>query len=1645
MTKQTKKKFIPWSLLGIYLLSILALSLAGYSYYRSQERIILESVNNQLKAVVQLKSRQIEQWRIERLDDAELLRANIPLARDVYEYSKNKKNGKSRSELLQWMKAFRDRNEYESILLINPDGTVLLSDPPENNVYGTFARTTFAKVVKEKKIILTDIHSSEVTTGTHLDLFAPLFIPAEKDTQLVGIVHLRIKPDNTLFPLLQSWPTESPTSETFLFRPEGDSIVYLSALRQKKNESSVFKLSINDSLLITAQFARGAEDVYEGVNYNGVRVHAYGKKIPNTPWYMAAMINEDEVNRPIVEEASEVSQTIALIVIAAGALMGLWWRNLRARQYKQELLSEREKQLLSRQIDYLVRYAHDIIILFNKEGTIVEVNDQACKSHGYSREELLKLSINNLRPVSVQNQIQKYYEQLTETEGKIFESIHVTKEEKEFPVEISARLFSIDNEVYYQSIIRDISDRKKNEEELKASEEQYRSLFSAIEDMTVVHELVYNDNHQPIDYRIIDCNEKTASISGISKEQIIGKLGTVLHNINPPPYFDIYVNVVETGTPVQHETYYEEQKRYLNTSIFSHKPGQFVTISRDITQLKQQQESILHLQRLYALLSQTNQAIVRERDRNTLFRNICLYAEEFGKFPMASISIQQKDLEGVLQTAFNGEEKNYFAQAWKQFSNLPEHQAYQTDDTVIVNNIHHAETVPSWEKLAAEHRLHSVASTPIHCNKIPIGALTLYSYEENFFGMREVNLLREMALDISFALDTFELERERLQTERSLKESEYRYRSIFENHAAVKLLIDLETQQIVEANHAAEKFYGWSREQLTQMKIYDLNVLPPNETHKHLSNSASGIKNNFEFKHRLADGSIRDIEVFSGKIEIDGKKFVHAIVYDIAERKIAEAALRESEHKLREVFDTMEEGLALNELIFDEEGNAVDYKILEVNTAYERIVQRTRNKTIGKRATEVYSVQPIYIKEFWEKHRNSTVSMKEEIYFSSIKKWLKLSTSRIEKNRFVRTFSDITEQKRAEFASKESAERYRKLVENVREAYYEADSRSLFTYCNPGILHIGGYTEEELIGTSVFRLVAEEDRSHVIAQYKQWLKEKRSDMVLELRVVTKKGEKFWVEQTTHFDYDENGNFLDATNYLRNIEERKKSEEQIRKLSLAIEQSVNSVVITDTTGAIEYVNPMFTKITGYSFEEAAGRNPNMLQSGTTPLSKYEELWGTITAGSSWRGEIQNRRKNGELYWEEVTISPIKNEFNVITHYIAIQVDVTERKNFERELLQSQKIQSIGTLAAGIAHDFNNVLGIILGYAEVIGRNKHNPEKVHDSLEIILRTVDRGAGLVRQILTFARKTDTSILPLSIKEVIRELISMLRQTFPKLITISESFEPEIPYIYADRTKIHQALLNLSVNARDAMPEGGTLTFKIRKIKKEKLLERYKEVKHNVYLDVSVSDTGTGINENIKSQIFDPFFTTKDPGKGTGLGLSVGYGIVQAHDGVIDVESEEGKGTTFHLYLPVSEHHVEAEIENGKKNVMSLRCTETILIVEDEETLRNMLHVFLENKGYTVFNAKDGEEAIAVYKERQQEIDLVVTDMGLPKISGVEEYKILRQINPEVRVICASGFFEPHIKSELLKLGVKAFVQKPYESNEIARVVREVLNSAQ
>jgi PAS domain S-box-containing protein len=509
---------------------------------------------------------------------------------------------------------------------------------------------------------------------------------------------------------------------------------------------------------------------------------------------------------------------------------------------------------------------------------------------------------------------------------------------------------------------------------------------------------------------------------------------------------------------------------------------------------------------------------------------------------------------------------------------------------------------------------------------------------------------------------------------------------------------------------------------------------------------------------------------------------------------------------------------------------------------------------------------------------------------------------------------------------------------------------------------------------------------------------------------------------------------------RDISERKEAERETERLATAIAQITEGIIITDARGTIEYVNDATLEITGYTREELIGENPRLLRSGHQPDAFYEEMWKTISAGEVWQGQLVNRRKDGSFYEEEMIITPIHGADGAIRSYVAAKRDVTERVLLESQLQQAQKMEAVGQLAGGVAHDFNNMLTGITGYAQLLLRAADD-EAQRSDLRQILELSIRAADLTQQLLAFSRRQQLEQTPVDLNKLIGSTLKMLRRLIPESIEVEFSGADALQTVMADSGQIVQVLLNLAVNARDAMPDGGTLVIETANVDVgSDYADSHLEVKPGGYVMMSISDNGTGMDQATKDHIFEPFFTTKGTGEGTGLGLATVYGIVKQHGGHINVYSEPGMGTAFKVYLPASKAPA-TEHEGANEGPPELPEIATVLLVEDEEAVREIVERTLGKMGCHVLSAGRSSEALQLYDCAEHKIDLLLTDVVMPGGLGTDLYRELRALDPDLKVVFMSGYPDrgaAHLTD--LPAG-SMFLRKPFSPNKLAEYVRQVL----
>jgi PAS domain S-box-containing protein len=892
---------------------------------------------------------------------------------------------------------------------------------------------------------------------------------------------------------------------------------------------------------------------------------------------------------------------------------------------------------------------------------------------------------------------------------------------------------------------------------------------------------------------------------------------------------------------------------------------------------------------------------------------------------------------------------------------------------------------------------------------------------------------------------------DRREAEEQLKRAEERYRAIF-NNATVGIFQTTPSGQFITANPAMARTLGYdSPEELIRERrnIAQEGYVDPNlRTVFQELMEAEGEVVGFEYEVYRKDGrkiwvaeSAHAIRNAAGEI-----LYYEGFFEDITERKRAEEKLRESEEQFRQIAETINQVFWMT----DPQKN----RLLYVSPAYEQIWGGTLREVYESPTSWLAAVHHEDRPRLQEAALTKQVQGTYDEVYRIVRpdgsvRWIHdrgfpVKNAAGEVYRVTGVAEDITPVKEADDALRQSEQRYRTLVETMTEGIVQVSNEAVIQFVNDRFCEMVGYRREELIGkVDIDLLVCSEDRPLVLE--KNRLRQQGVSDRYELRLRKKSGELLWTLVSATPVTDASGTVIGSIGTLTDITLLKHHEEQIRQQASLLEITPSAILVRDLEHTIKYWNRGAERLYGWTRDEAVGRNVLELLYTMEELPKFKEAQRRVMQEGQWSGELKHRTRPGKEVFVHSVWTLMRDERGVPRSVLVVNTDITEKKTLQERLIRAQRLESIGTLAGGIAHDFNNILGIILGHLYVIEKQLEGISEAagaQKSLDAIQEAATRGTTLVKQLLTFARKTETVFESVLINDLVTDLLKLLTETFPKTITIKAHLGRNLPPILGDNNQLHQVLLNLCVNARDAMPSGGILELSTSVVSHSVIKAKWGEAPVPEYIMITVADTGIGMDEETMSHIFEPFFSTKEVGKGTGLGLATSHGIVESHNGFIDVESEKGRGTAFKIYLPVQPRTVVGK-EKARDDLDEIPGgDEVLLLIEDEEPMRELVKSLLESKGYTVLVAENGREGIQRFAEHQKEIALVLSDMGLPKLSGENVFYHLRQLKPTVPVIIASGYLDSNVKSKLFQDGMTDFLQKPYHPAKVLRTIRAALD---
>ena len=755
------------------------------------------------------------------------------------------------------------------------------------------------------------------------------------------------------------------------------------------------------------------------------------------------------------------------------------------------------------------------------------------------------------------------------------------------------------------------------------------------------------------------------------------------------------------------------------------------------------------------------------------------------------------------------------------------------------------------------------------------------------------------------------------------------------------------------------------------------------------------------------------------------------------ERQDSVKALQQSEKRYHLLFENVLDGFAYCKMIFDQDGQPIDFLYLETNHAFERLTGLVA--VVGQQATQsVPEIRSSY-PEFFEVCGRVAATGNAERFEYEIKpgrKWFSISVYSPDRGYFAVVVDDISERKKNESLSRELAA----IVESSQDAIIGARLDGTVTSWNSAAERLYSLPAASAIGKTIF-LIDPRGKDGQLDEVFAEIRQGKPTSNLEIQTQRKDGTRIDVSLTVSPTKNNAGEVTGVSAIARDITQKRRTVEQLRLQGAALTATANAILITDGTGKILWVNPAFTKLTGYNFDEAISQNPRVLKSGEHAPAFYKQMWNTILAGEVWHGEVVNRRKDGSTYTEEMTITPVLSTTGEISNFVAIKQDVSTRISLEQQLRQSQKMEAIRRLAGGVAHDFNNMLMVITAYGELLKEQLGEDERLTPMTDQILSAARRAGSLTQQLLTMSRKQVLTPTILDLNTVVADMGKMLTRIIGEDIDLHVTAGKNLAHVKADASQIQQVVMNLVINARDAMPKGGRLLIETANVAVDEdyVAAHNIEAKPGSYVLLTVADSGIGMDRQLQSLIFEPFFTTKDVDKGTGLGLSIVYGVVKQSGGFISVYSEPGQGATFKIYLP---QVLEEQRSRPASSLLPMHPTraETVLLVEDESAVREAVQAFLQKRGYTVLAAKTPGIATEIIREHEQRIDLLMTDMIMPEMNGMELAAQLTQQRPEMKVLYMSGYTDRGMSDVAIGPGMN-FLQKPFALTTLENKLREIL----
>ena len=1600
-------------------------------------------VRNLLKTIGDLKAAQITHWRHERLEEARFYVRTPMIEHAVARFLANPDSAADRADLLNWLSLIKGRDRYVAVLLLDTNLVRRLSLPDLPNPSTGQLDAAVGTALRNNEIVFEELRHDVDVVRPQLNLVCPV----GEAGRTIAVLVLRLDPQQNLFPLVQSWPPTTRSTVAGLLRIEGREVYTLNELSHWTHTTLQLQLPVDPPARIRpSQTGPGPVRSLLTVDNRGVPVFAVTRLIGETPWRIVVTADRSEALWLLYQKAWLALILTVLSAMGAGLVVGMVWRRQRA------AATERAEQIM--------RYTSDLIIFADDQWRILDANARTVATYGYSLSELQQMKITDLLTPDMLAEFPKMVGQIQHSGHVVYESINHRKDGSTFPVEVSLSLIRTGGHRYHLRVARDITHDKDREREILRSNRLYNTLSQI--DRSIAHVHSRKELFQEV------C--RIAVENGGFKLAVIGWHSRETQAVIP---------VARAG---EHQDFFDKVRIYADD-----RPEGQGTIG---TCIRTGQPSVIN-------------DVVAE-PRMAPWRDILV---EYGIRAVASMPVQLRGVVVGVVTVYDGMPNVFREQEQALLLEIANDVslALENLDKDAQRQRAENELFLSRERYRAlfENMLDGFSyCRMLYANGSPIDFvfLEVNPVFERLTGLKEIvgkkisdvipNVQKSNpelfeiygrvaqtgqparfetfipALKTWFAIAVYGsgkdhfialiedvTKRKQIETERARSVS--LLQATLESTADGVLVVDANTGLINAYNRQFLDLWGIPAEMMSRRSDKEL-----------LAFIAERLADPQAFLAKVRDvynqpGAItfdtlqfsdgRLIERFSRPQTLEGRVVGRVWSFrDVTARWRADEAVRESEEQYRLLADNSEDIVALVK---------PDGVPLYVSPSYRRVtgwkpeevdLRTWRERVHPDDLASVMAAQQANL-------RGETTHTLHRM-LAKDGTWLWLETYRRpilaangHTEKIVIWSHNITARKVVEEELRETLERFRQLYENSPDAVFVENEAGNILDVNRATCALYGRTREELIGRSLLDLVPPEQRDQVRREFPKWFTGTRS--YCESLGLASDGRSIPIEiRGAAIKYAGQTAIL---LHVRDVSSRVAVETELHLRSTALQTADNSIVITTRNGTIQWVNDAFTRMTGYTAAEAIGRDSRLLKSGQQSTSLYRDLWETVLAGRVWHGELINKRKDGSLYDEEITITPVRNQQGVVEHFIAIKQDITTRKKAEQslrdtnhqlvealkelrtaqqQLVEQERLGALGQMASGIAHDFNNALSPIVGFADIL---LEHPDRIADRarvvryLELIKASAQQAAQVVRRLREFYRRRSRGevFLPVDLNPLIQQTIELTRPRWEQQTQAAghpiklQTDLADIPMIYGNADELRDAFTNLIFNAVDGMPQGGTLTIRSAQAEQAVCLE--------------FSDTGVGMSAETRRHCFEPFFSTKGE-HGTGLGLALVHGIIRRHDGNINIESSLGIGSTFTICFPLTISQPVSVPLVTAEELPPLQAVQ-VLLVDDEAQLREMLVEFLQLSGCTVEAVASGAEALA--KFRVGKFDVVITDQAMPGMNGDQLAAAIKQQVATTPVILLTGF-GMLMQLEALPPGVDLILSKPIGLADLRAGLTRVLH---